>query len=119
VARPSRAGLPPYIGRSAEQLQAELTEIRARGWALADEELAPGVRSVAAPVRDGTGAIRAAMNVTVHAAETSTERLLEEYLPLLLRTAGDVSAEWALWQSRSHVEVGQPAAQQSRGSTSA
>ena len=34
---------------------AELTEVRARGWALADEELAPGVRSVAVPVRDGAG----------------------------------------------------------------
>ena len=51
------------------------------GWALADEELAPGVRSVAVPVRDGDGAVRAAMNVTVHAAETSTETLLHEYLP--------------------------------------
>jgi IclR family pca regulon transcriptional regulator len=45
------------------------------------------------------------MNVTVHAAETTSEKLLQEYLPLLLRTAGDVSAEWALWQSRPHVEV--------------
>ena len=105
LAQPSRAGLPPYIGRSAEQLQTELTEVRARGWALADEELAPGVRSVAVPVRDGSGAVRAAMNVTVHAAETSTERLLREHLPLLLRTAGDVSAEWALVQARPHVEV--------------
>ena len=25
--------------------------------------------------------------------------------PLLLRTAGDVSAEWALWQSRPHVDL--------------
>lgn len=105
LAVPSRAGLPPYIGRSPEQLRAELTEVRARGWAVADEELAPGVRSVAVPVRDGAGTVRAAMNVTVHAAETPRERLLKEYLPLLLRTAGDVSAEWALWQSRPHVEV--------------
>ena len=105
LAQPSRSGLPPYIGRSAEQLRAELTEVRARGWALADEELAPGVRSVAVPVRDGTGAVRAAMNVTVHAAETTTQRLVQEYLPLLLTTAGQVSAEWALWQSRPHVEL--------------
>jgi IclR family pca regulon transcriptional regulator len=104
LAQPSRSGLPLYIGRSAGQLQAELTEVRARGWALADEELAPGVRSVAVPVRDGTGAVRAAMNVTVHAAETTTERLVAEYLPLLLVTAGAVSAEWAQWQSRPHVE---------------
>lgn len=110
LAVPSRAGLPPYIGRSTEQLSRELTEVRARGWALADEELAPGVRSVAVPVRDGSGAVRAAMNVTVHAAETSTETLLQEYLPLLLRTAGDVSAEWALWQARPHVEIDRPGA---------
>jgi IclR family pca regulon transcriptional regulator len=105
LAQPSRAGLPQYIGRSQEQLLAELAQVRARGWALADEELAPGVRSVAVPVRDGTGAVCAAMNVTVHAAETSTEVLLEQHLPKLLRTAGEVSAEWALWQSRPHTEV--------------
>jgi IclR family transcriptional regulator, pca regulon regulatory protein len=105
LAVPSRAGLPAATGRSTEQLRAELTEVRARGWALADEELAPGVRSVAVPVRDGAGAVRAAMNVTVHASETSTERLLEAHLPRLLRTAGNVSAEWALWQSRPHTEV--------------
>jgi IclR family pca regulon transcriptional regulator len=109
LAVPSRAGLPTYIGRSTEQLRRELTEVRARGWALADEELAPGVRSVAVPVRDGEGAVRAAMNVTVHAAETSTECLLQDHLPRLLRTAGDVSAEWALWQSRPQVESIRPA----------
>jgi IclR family pca regulon transcriptional regulator len=106
LAQPSRAGLPPYAEPSAEKLLDELSEVRARGWALADEELAPGVRSVAVPVRDGNGAVRAAMNVTVHASETTAEQLIDEYLPLLLRTAGDVSAEWALWQSRPHVELG-------------
>ncbi|MGY1710589.1 IclR family transcriptional regulator C-terminal domain-containing protein [Geodermatophilus sp. SYSU D00758] len=106
LAQPSRSGLPPYIGRAPAQLAEELTAVRARGWALADEELAPGVRSVAVPVRDGSGAVRAAVNVTVHAAETSTERLLAEHLPRLLRTAGEISAEWALWQSRPHVEAG-------------
>jgi IclR family pca regulon transcriptional regulator len=105
LARPSRSGLPDYIGRSEDELRAELTQVRARGWALADEELAPGVRSIAAPVRDGTGTVRAAVNVTVHAAETSIDTLLHEHLPLLLRTAGDISADWTLWQSRPHVEV--------------
>jgi IclR family pca regulon transcriptional regulator len=108
LAEPSRSGLPRSIGRSPEQVRDELTQVRARGWALADEELAPGVRSVAVPVRDGSGAVRAAMNVTVHAAETSCERLISEHLPRLLRTAGDVSAEWALWQARPHAEVAPP-----------
>jgi IclR family pca regulon transcriptional regulator len=105
VSQPSRSGLPPYIGWSPDQMRDELSEVRARGWALADEELAPGVRSVAVPVRDGTGAVRAAMNVTVHAAETTTQRLLHDYLPLLLTTAGEISAEWAIWLSRPHVEI--------------
>ena len=105
LAIPSRSGLPRYIGTSREALDEELAVVRARGWAIADEELAPGVRSIAAPVRDGTGTVRAAMNVTVHAAETSTEKLLDEHLPKLLRAAGDVSADWAVWQSRPHREV--------------
>jgi IclR family pca regulon transcriptional regulator len=109
LAVPSRSGLPPASSRSPEQLREELTEVRARGWALADEELAPGVRSVAVPVRDRDGAVRAAMNVTVHAAETSRETLLHDHLPLLLRAAGDISADWARWQTRPHVEVGRGA----------
>jgi IclR family transcriptional regulator, pca regulon regulatory protein len=100
---PSRSGLPTYIGRTRTELDEELVRVRARGWALADEELAPGVRSVAVPVRDGAGQVRAAMNVTVHAAETSTEKLLDQHLPHLLRSAGDVSVDWALWQSKPHV----------------
>jgi IclR family pca regulon transcriptional regulator len=116
LAQPSRSGLPDSFGRSVGDLREELTMVRARGWALADEELAPGVRSVAVPVRDGTGSVRAAMNVTVHAAETSTERLLRDHLPLLLRAAGDISAEWALWQARPHQEV-DPALDGRRGGT--
>lgn len=104
LAERSRSGLPPFLPRPAEEVAAELRTVRARGWALADEELAPGIRSVAAPVRDGTGTVRAAMNVTVHAAETSVETLLNDHLPHLLRTAGDVSADWALWQSRPHLD---------------
>jgi IclR family pca regulon transcriptional regulator len=105
LAQPTRSGLPsrPY---DPDELAAELVRVRAQGWALADEQLAPGVRSVAAPVRDATGAVRAAMNVTVHAAETSTDTLLHDHLPLLLRTAGQVSADWALWQRRPHAELG-------------
>ncbi len=114
LAEPSRSGLPSTT-RLRDDLDAELVQVRARGWALADEELAPGVRSVAVPVRDADGTVRAAANVTVHAAETSTERLLHDHLPLLLRAAGEISAEWALWQRRPHVEVASPG----RGSATA
>lgn len=104
LAEPSRSGLA-ITGPDADALLDELRVVRARGWALADEELARGVRSVAVPVRDGAGAVRAAMNVTVHAAETTVDTLTTHHLPLLLRAAGEVSADWALWQSRPHAEA--------------
>ena len=59
------------------------------------------------PVRDGSGAVRAAMNVTVHAAETSTERLVDE-LPLLRQTAAEVSDDWALWGAGRTSRSGRP-----------
>jgi len=105
LAEPSRSGLPPTEHRDPAAIEQELRAVRARGWALADEELAPGVRSVAVPVRDGDGRVRAAMNVTVHAAETSVDTLTGEYLPKLLHTAGEISAEWALWRSRPQSEL--------------
>jgi IclR family pca regulon transcriptional regulator len=110
LAEPSRSGLPtapppPANRQDLAALEDELRTVRARGWALADEELAPGIRSVAVPVRDGCGEVRAAMNVTVHAAETSLATLVDDYLPRLIRAAGDVSADWALWQGRPHAEV--------------
>ena len=52
------------------------------------------------PVRDGDGVVRAAMNVTVHAAETGLETLTGEYLPMLLHAASEVAADWSLWQAR-------------------
>ena len=110
LAQPSRSGLAtappmPPSARDLAALDDELRTVRARGWALADEELAPGIRSAAVPVRDGCGEVRAAMNVTVHAAETSVATLVDEHLPRLIRTASDVSADWALWQARPHAEV--------------
>jgi IclR family pca regulon transcriptional regulator len=105
LAQPSRSGLPTFLPRDGGLVDDELRAVRARGWALADEELAPGIRSVAVGVRDGDGIVRAAMNVTVHAAETSLDVLVGEHLPRLLSAAGEISAEWALWQSRPHVEV--------------
>lgn len=100
LAQPTRSGLTPLWKPGQEERDRALCEVRERGWALTDEQLAPGIRSIAAPVRDGTNRVVAALNVSVHAAETSIETLTEQYLPLLLQTAAAISADWALWQSR-------------------
>jgi IclR family transcriptional regulator, pca regulon regulatory protein len=95
LATPSRSGVIPLVTPSRSELDDSLEEIRARGWAMSDELLSMGIRSIAAPVRDATGRTTAAMNVTVHAAETSIATLTDEYLPLLLATADAVSEEWS------------------------
>ena len=96
LAEASRSGITPRWQPSAAELEATLREVRAKGWALADQDLAPGIRSIATGVRDGDGAVIAAINVTVHAAETSVETLLEDHLPKLLRTAAEISHDWSL-----------------------
>lgn len=95
LATPSRSGIIPRVTPTRPELDDSLAEIRERGWAMSDEMLSVGVRSIAAPVRDASGRTAAAMNVTVHAAETSIERLVGEYLPLLLETAAAVTEEWS------------------------
>jgi IclR family pca regulon transcriptional regulator len=105
LAEPSRSGLTPIWKPDVEERNRVLREVRERGWSLTDEHLAPGIRSIAAPVRDGSNHVIAALNVTVHAAETSIETLTEQYLPLLLQTAAAISADWALWQSRPEVKL--------------
>ncbi|MCP2254019.1 transcriptional regulator, IclR family [Prauserella aidingensis] len=95
LAEPTRSGLVPRWQPGAEERDAVLREVRARGWAVTDQDLALGIRSVAVPLRDGEGRVIAALNVNSHAAETSMETITEEYLPLLLHTAGAISAYFA------------------------
>lgn len=104
LAEPSRSGIAARWQPDAAQRAAELRDVRARGWSLTDEELAPGIRSVATPLRDGSGRVIAAMNVTVHAAETSVQMLTGDYLPLLLHASSAVSADWATYQAAPQVE---------------
>ena len=53
LAEPSRSGLEPLWQPDRTERDAELREVRARGWALTDQQLALGIRSVAAPIREG------------------------------------------------------------------
>ena len=105
LAEPSRSGIVPRWQPDAGERAAVLREVRARGWALTDEQLAPGIRSVAVPLRDGDGRVIAALNVNSHAAETPLEVLTGQHLPLLLQTAGAISADWAACQGAPQVTV--------------
>jgi len=75
------------------QLRAILDEVRSRGWALIDQELEDGVRSVAAPVLDASGRTVAAVNVSAHASRVSVSVLQRQFLPELLTTAAAISRD--------------------------
>lgn len=72
-------------------LCAVLEKVRENGWAVADEESELGVRSAAAPLVGRDGEVRAAINVSAHAARVSLDQLQQEYLPVLLEAARGIS----------------------------
>jgi IclR family pca regulon transcriptional regulator len=105
---PSRSGLLA-ASQPREEILAELREVRDKGWAVADQVLVPGIRSVSVPVSDGSGKVQACINVTVNAAETSLDTLLDVYLPLLQNAAEKTHQDWARWQSRPSATWSRPA----------
>jgi IclR family pca regulon transcriptional regulator len=74
-------------------LRAELGTIRTQGWALVDQELEEGLRSVAAPIRDGDGRVIAAVNVSTHAGRRTVTDVIDDLLEPLLRTARAIEAD--------------------------
>lgn len=82
---------PNAVG-SMKALRAQLVRVRADGYAVQDEELAHGLRSIAAPVRQANGEVVAAINVAVAAAEFTVARLVKSLRGPLLRACAQVSA---------------------------
>ena len=66
----------PFDYADDAELAAELVRVRAQGWALADEQLAPGVRSVAAPVRDQIVEALVGLGFAAKQAEQATDTVL-------------------------------------------
>ncbi|MBT2211556.1 MULTISPECIES: IclR family transcriptional regulator C-terminal domain-containing protein [Actinomadura] len=85
--------LTPHTITDPGELEKELDRVRERGYALVDGEREEGVRSAAAPVRDGSGAVIAAINVSANAGRVSVDELREHQVPLLLRTADAISRD--------------------------
>ena len=69
--------------------------MREQGWALVDQELEDGLRSVAAPLRDGTGRVVAAVNVSAPVRRGEVAEILRHVLPPLLKAAAAIEADLA------------------------
>ncbi|MDF5753090.1 IclR family transcriptional regulator C-terminal domain-containing protein [Spongiactinospora sp. TRM90649] len=96
LAIPSASVTRPFREQPLENLHAELREIRARGWAATNEEMTPGVRSIAAPVRDGDAVVVAAVNLSAISAEVTHEQMTKDFPPLVLLAAGEIGDNHAL-----------------------
>ncbi|WP_290872307.1 IclR family transcriptional regulator C-terminal domain-containing protein [Aquabacterium sp.] len=75
-----------------DELLATLSRVRRQGWALINEELELGLLSLAAPIRDRSGRVVAAINVSGQAQHTTAEAMQATYLPPLLAAAERISA---------------------------
>jgi IclR family pca regulon transcriptional regulator len=90
----------PNTLASRTALAGELERVRADGLAVNNEELAYGLRSIAAPVRSQSGEVTAAINLAVHRSMVSLEDLLAHLGPALKRTAAEISARVGLVEPR-------------------
>ena len=78
--------LTPHTIVQPERLHAELARVRTQGYAVVDQELEIGLRTVAVPLRNYRGETVAALNVSVHATRMTVDQLVQTALPPLLHT---------------------------------
>ena len=90
----SRVTLEPLTAHtvvSEAQLREQLARVRRQGYAINDQQLEIGLRSIAVPMHSRKGGVVAAMNVGVNASQVSAQELRERVLPLLQRTAMELA----------------------------
>jgi IclR family pca regulon transcriptional regulator len=87
--------LTPFTVTDPVRLAGILDDVSRDGYALVDQELEEGLRSIAAPVRDAQGRVAAAVNVSMHAGRDDPARAREQVLPALLEAAARISADLA------------------------
>lgn len=68
-----------------------LKDVRAKGWALVDQELEEGLMSVAVPVYQTSGGIIGAINVGIPTIRMTPEGMVDEILPKLQATVESIS----------------------------
>jgi IclR family transcriptional regulator, pca regulon regulatory protein len=94
IERSDLARRGPNTLTAREALLTALAQVRHSGIAVNDEELAPGLRSIAAPIRDGRGTVVAAANIAVHLSmwNAPVESIAARLEGPLRRTVEDISA---------------------------
>ncbi|MFK5634113.1 MULTISPECIES: IclR family transcriptional regulator C-terminal domain-containing protein [unclassified Ornithinimicrobium] len=87
--------LTPYTVTDVQELRAELARVREQGYALADQQLALGLRSVAVPVRQG-GRVVAAANVSMAVHDGRAPHTVEQVVAGLRESVARIEEELSL-----------------------
>lgn len=75
-----------------DRLREILAEVRRNGYAIGDQELEVGLRSISVPVFDSRGDMVAALTVGTQAAKTGMREVKSQIIPALMQAARDLSA---------------------------
>jgi IclR family pca regulon transcriptional regulator len=87
LARAKLARLTSRTVDTAEALAGVLKAVRRNGYAIVDQELEIGLRSIAVPVIDGEGRSVAAINIGTQSSRISIAEMESRFLPLLSAAA--------------------------------
>lgn len=86
-----RRAFTPKTVMDRDALTSILRQVREVGYSIVDQELEVGLRSLAVPLRDASGQVRAAVNVSSHASRTEISTLVERHLPVLMKAHNEVA----------------------------
>jgi len=93
LARIEITPLTPHTVKDKDALRGILTTVGRQGYAATDQELEKGLRSLAVPLHGASGAVTAALNLSVHASRASMGALRRDFLPLALETAAAIEED--------------------------
>jgi IclR family transcriptional regulator, pca regulon regulatory protein len=94
--RLSRLRIRPLTARTVrnnDDLRAILATARKQDYAVVDQELEEGLRSLAVPIRDASDGVIAALNVSVHASRASMAVLRRDFLPFARRAVAGIQSD--------------------------
>ena len=74
-------------------LRKEIERVANQGYAIVDQELEEGLRSVAVPIHDVDGTVVAAINISAHVSRKTREEVRREFLPALAATASRIETD--------------------------
>ena len=91
------------------EILSEITRVREQGWAIVDQELEFGLRSIAVPITAQDGKVVAAVNVSTTTQSYSLDEMKRKILPKIQQAAHVISQDLKVWRPGIVTVKNQPA----------